>query len=209
MRFPARWRSFAGIDGLPLIIVSSNALVFLFDLVQPGLTAHLRLSHSALAAGEYWRLVTFLFVPPPLNPIFMVFWLYLIFLYASALERAWGSFRFTVYYLAGALATALTGFVPSLDAVPNAYLNAGLFLAFTTLFPDMELLLFFFIPLKVKYLGILTCMWMAWNFATGSATARLTVAASLVSYGLFLGPELWERARLRWQVLQNRRRWKR
>lgn len=207
-RFPSRWRAFEGIEGLPLIIVASNALVFLFDLVQPGLTAFLRLSHPALAAGEYWRLVTFLFVPPPMNPLFMVFWLYLVFLYANALERAWGSFRFTLYYLVGSLATAAVGFFPSPEPVPNAYLNASLFLAFTALFPDMELLLFFILPVKVKLLGYLTWVWLAWDFWAMGPTTRLAIAAAILSYLVLLGPALRERAMLRWQVFRNRRRWK-
>lgn len=209
MRLRSRWGSFEGIEGLPLIIVSSNALVFLFDLVQPGLTAFLRLSSAALAAGEYWRLATFLFVPPPMHPLFMVFWLYLVYLYAAALERAWGTFRFTVYYLVGAVATAAVGFYPSMDPVPNAYLNASLFLAFAALFPDMELLLFFVLPVKVKVLGYLAWAWLAWDMAVGGATTRLTIAAALLSYLVLLGPTLRDRAVLRWTVFRNRRRWPR
>jgi membrane associated rhomboid family serine protease len=206
-RSPIRWGAFQGIEGLPLMIVASNALVFLFELTNPGLTAYLRLSFPALAAGEYWRLLTFLFVPPPMNPLFVVLWLYLLYLYASSLERVWGSFRFTLYYLLAAVTTAAVGFYPAGEAVTNTYLNAGLFLAFTALFPEMEVLLFFVIPTKVKYLGMVTWVWLLWDFLVLGAVPRLTIGAAVFSYLCLLGPGLWDRIRLRWQVFQNRRRW--
>lgn len=207
-RLPDRWGRFDGIDGLPLIIVASNALVYLFELMQPGLLNSLVLFPGAVHAGEWWRLITFLFVPPPMSPFFMLFWLYLLYTYASALENEWGTFRFTVFYLVGALLTAAVGLVPVRGLVPNIYLNASLFLAFAALFPDFELLLFFILPLKVKYLGYATWLWLAWAFLTGGVLARLAVAAAVANCLLLLGPDLWEKAALRWQVYRNRRRWK-
>ncbi|HNA61238.1 MAG TPA: hypothetical protein PLT11_09275, partial [Elusimicrobiota bacterium] len=110
--------------------------------------------------------------------------------------------------LVGSLATAAVGFFPSPEPVPNAYLNASLFLAFTALFPDMELLLFFILPVKVKVLGYLTWVWLAWDFWAMGPTTRLAIAAAILSYLVLLGPALRERAMLRWQVFRNRRRWK-
>lgn len=205
---PDRWGPFAGIEGLPLIIVASNALVALFDLARPGLTPLLLLSPAAVAAGEWWRLLTFLFVPPALSPLFLLFWLYLLYVYAAALEEAWGAFRFTVYYLVGALLTAACGVFPAPGVVPNVFLNASLFLAFAALHPDVELLLFFVIPLKVKVLGYLTWAWLAVAMWGGDALTRLAVAAGLANYALFFGPEMWERAASRWRVWRNRRRWR-
>lgn len=207
MKLPDRLGPFHGVEGLPLIIAASNAVVYLYDMVRPGLAAYLVLAPGALYAGEYWRLATFLFVPPPMSPLFLFFWLYLLYVYADALETSWGPFRFTLFYAAGALATMAAGLFPAPGAVPNAFLNASLFLAFATLFPDVELLLFFFIPVKVKYLGWATGIWMAWCLGTGDALTRLAVAAALGNYLLFMGPDLWEKGKLRWQVWGNRRRW--
>ena len=156
IRLPRRWGRLPGIEGLPLIIVASNAMVYIFEMFSPGLVPHLVLAPPAIYDGQLWRLLTFLFVPPRQSPFSMFFWLYLLYIYASALENEWGSFRFTLFYLVGAAATAAVGFVHVFGIVPNIYLNASLFLAFTALFPDFELLLFFVLPLKVKYLGYLT-----------------------------------------------------
>jgi hypothetical protein len=203
---PERWGPFAGVGGLPLIIVGSNALVYVFELFRPGLMSLLTLSPLAVPRGEWWRFVTFLFVPPPLNPLFAFFWLYLLYLYAQALETAWGSFRFTLYYLIGALATMSAAFIPAWGSVPNVYLNASLFLAYAVLHPDVEFLIFFVVPLKVKYIGYFTGAWLAWTLWGGSFFERMVLMAGLLNFFLFFGPVTWDAARLRWRVWQNRRR---
>ncbi len=211
MRLPERWGFFRGIEGLPAIIVASNALVYVFDLLRPGLIDDLLLIPARVHGGEGWRLVTFLFVPPPLPGAWPLLWLglWLLLLYnvATALENAWGSFRFTVYFLTGALATAAVAALPFQAVVTNGYLQASLLLAFATLFPDEQFFLFFVIPVKAKWLAVFTAATTGWAFLTGDGVTRLTVAASLVNYGLLLGPDLWEKARLWAEVRRNRRRW--
>lgn len=216
--FP-RWDSFIGIEGLPLIIVFSNVLVYLFNLFQPGLIDLLNLSHDALWAGQWWRLVTFVFVPPfsaagalsspsPFNVIIMFVWFMFLHTMVTSLELAWGSARFTVYFMVGVVATALVGLMPFSETLTNGYLQASLFLAFAALFPDVEVLLFFILPVKVKWLGYVTWGTIGMGFLWGRAPVRLTIAAGLVNYFLILGPDLWGRARLRWQTFQNRRRFR-
>lgn len=206
-RLPARWGRFQGIEGLPLFIVATHGIVYLYELISPGLMSLLVLSPSAVYAGDVWRLFTFLFVPPPLHPIFMIFWLYLLYIFATALESEWGSFRFTVFYAVGFIATSSVGLLPVWGIVHNVYLNTSLFLAFATLFPEFELLLFFFLPVKVKYLGYLAWAWFAVSLLFGGLFVRLMVVAALLGYLIVLGPDIWETIQLRWQVHQNRKRW--
>lgn len=208
-RLPDHWGPFHGIDGLPLIVVSSNALFYLVELVSPGFTQYLLLSPESLRAGEYWRLLTFLFVPPPgLNALFAVFWFALFYMYMDGLERAWGAFRLTVYYLTGALATAAVALAPGFGIVPNVYLNASLALAFAALFPEVQLLLFFIIPVKVKWLAYFTWAWLAWCLWVGGLLDRLAILAALVPFFLLLGPDIWENLSLWLQVRRNRMKWK-
>ena len=218
-RSPIRWASFRGIEGLPLIIVFSNVLVYLFNLFQPGLIDLLNLSHDALWAGQWWRLVTFVFVPPfsaagslgspsPFNVVMMFVWFMFLHTMVTSLENAWGSARFTLYFLVGVVATAMVGLLPFSGSLTNGYLQASLFLAFAALFPDVEVLLFFILPVKVKWMGYVTWCSIGVGFLWGSAPVRLTILAGLVNYFLILGPDLWTRARLRWQTFQNRRRFR-
>jgi hypothetical protein len=210
MRLPERWGSFHGIEGLPHIIVLSNALVYVADLLRPGLISDLVLVPARVQAGEWWRLATFLFVPPPLPDawsfLWLAVWLLVLHNVSTALENTWGSFRFTLYFFTGAAATAALSFFPWPGVVTNGYLQLSLFLAFATLFPEEVFLLFFILPVKAKWLAVFTAAGMGWAFLTGNWIIRLTVGASLIPYVLLLGPGLWEKGKLWLEVRRNRRR---
>jgi hypothetical protein len=198
------------IPQFPLFIATANGLIYLMALFQPAFVKSLILDPDALRAGDWWRVVTFLFVPPlGMNPIFLVFWLLMIYQIAQALENAWGDFRFFFFYFVGALATVLAAVTILHEPLGNVSLNTTLFLAFATLFPDQEFLIF---PLpfaiKVKYLAWLAWIVIALSFALGSFSTRVGIAASLTNYGLFFGEDIWRAAQLRWEVYKNRRRFK-
>jgi hypothetical protein len=202
------------------LIVFSNVLVFLFNLLHPGLIGLLNLSHDALWAGQWWRLVTFVFVPPftasssslgspsVMSVVLMFVWFLFLHTMVTALEQAWGAARFTLYFLVGVLATAMVGLLPFSVSLTNGYLQASFFLAFATLFPQVEVLLFFIVPVKVRWLGYVTWGMMGMGFLWGTLPVRLTIVAGLANYFLILGPDLWDRARLRWRTVQNHRRFR-
>src|SRR5207245_3777673 len=78
--------------------------------------------------------------------------------------------------------------------VTNEYLNLSLLLAFATLFPDYEILLLI-LPLKVKWLGVLSGALLAWSFATGPARVKAGIVAAMLNYLLFFARPLFERMR--------------
>jgi len=192
---------------LAAFIVFMNAAIWVLSMVKPQFPLMLILDPSRVLHGEVWRLFTFLFIPPPLSPLWMFFWLYLLFLYAQALEQEWGDFQFNLYYGIGALATVAVSFFLG-AGLSNVYLNASLFLAFATLYPDFELLIFFILPVKIKWLAALTAAGMVWSFLSGDTFDRWAVTAGLVNYAAFFGGEIWERGRLKAQVWRNRRRFR-
>jgi hypothetical protein len=191
-----------------LFIVMSNGLIYLLAQLRPEFLYRLLLDPEAIRRGEVWRVVTFLFVPPMMGPLWMVFWLLVLYQCAQALEHEWGDFRFCLFYAIGALATLVAAVWMVGEPLSNVPLNTTLFLAFATLFPNFELLLFFILPVKVKYLAALTWLWMAWAFVTGSTVTRVGIGASLVNYGLFFGPQIWQTAKLKLEVYRNRRRFR-
>jgi membrane associated rhomboid family serine protease len=198
---------FLAIPQFPLFIVAANGVIYLMAQVQPNFVERLLLYPDNVRIGEWWRLITFLFVPPlRMNPIFLIFWLLLLYQFSQALENAWGEFRFFIFYLVGAVATALAAFLVLHEPLGNMSLNTTLFLAFATLYPDFELLLFFILPIKVKYLAWFTWFTIIFSFVLGSLSLRVEIAASLANYALFFGEAIWQAARLRWEVYQNRRR---
>jgi membrane associated rhomboid family serine protease len=199
---------FLSIPQFPLFIAAANGIIYFMSQAQPVFVERLILDPVAVRAGEWWRVITFLFVPPQMNPLFLVFWLLLLYQYATALENAWGEFHFFIYYLLGAAATVLAALLVLQEPLGNVPLNTSLFLAFATLYPDVELLLFFFLPVKVKYLAWFVWLTIALSFILGSFVTRVALAAALANYALFFGDDIWKAARLRWEVYRNRRRFR-
>lgn len=146
-----------GIPGLMRYIVIGNVLVYLLDFFSLGGgalgSALFRFSPSLILSGQVWRLVTFVFVPyGSQNLFFLAITLYFYYFIGNALEREWGSNKFTVFYLFGVLLNILVGFL--VGSASMYYVNMSMFFAFATLFPDLQFLLFFILPVKAK--------WLAW-----------------------------------------------
>lgn len=121
---------------------------------------YLSLDVNAILHGQIWRIVTFIIQPPQTSYIFMVFALYLYYMLGRELERTWGAFRFNLYFFAGmffhVLAAFAAYFITGISfPLGTWYLNMSLFLAFAAVYPDMQFYLFFMIPVKAKWLGLL------------------------------------------------------
>lgn len=119
---------------------------------------------AVIKGGEIWRVITFVFAPPyiaegPFNALFLAIFWYLFWMMSGALEAAWGVFKFNVYLLAGILFTIIGAFVgyfisPGLVGISPQFLYTSIFLAFAVFHPNIEFLLMFVIPVKVKWLAI-------------------------------------------------------
>jgi len=192
------------IPQFPLFIAVAPAVVYVLKLTRPEFLDRLKLNPAAIRDGELWRVFTFLFVPPWDNLLMLMLWLFVTYQFAQALEQAWGAFRFCFFYLFGAIVTALAAVFWINAPLSNAPLNTSLFLAFATLYPDVEVLLFFIIPLKVKYLAWLTWLGVLISFIFGNNITRVGITASLANYLLFFGPSIWNTLTLKWHVYRNR-----
>jgi len=194
------------VPDLAVFIVGMNAAVYVLSMLKPEFPLMLALDPGLILQGQVWRVVTFLFIPPAMGPLWMLFWLYMLFLVARALEGEWGEFRFNLYYAVGATATVGAALLLG-RGITNVVLNTSLFLAFAALYPEFELLLFFFLPVKVKWLAWLSWAGIAAGFALGSWDQRAALVSGLLNYGLFFGPSHWSGFR-RWrQERRNRRRY--
>ncbi|HOP41509.1 MAG TPA: hypothetical protein PLI53_10755 [Geobacteraceae bacterium] len=149
------------------------------------------LSADRLIAGEWWRLVTFPLDPPLQNPIFAFFAWYLFYLMGSALEELWGAFRYNLFLLAGYCLTVAASFVTPVFPVSNAFLGGSVFLAFAFLFPDFQLLLFFVLPVRIKWLALITWLGYGYLFLVGGLTARMMVLASVGNFLLFFARDIF------------------
>lgn len=179
-------RTFLGrlaIERLTTFIVGGMAITFVLCMARPEFAQHLLLIPQ-LVPVQPWRLVTFLFLPPGSSVFWVLISLYFTYLVGSSLEQEWGALKFNVFYLLGAIGTAAAGFITG-TAQSNVYLNLSLFFAFATLFPDYEIRLFFVLPVKVKWLGLLSGAFVAFQLATGTMSTRVAILAVFANYLLF------------------------
>ena len=135
--------------------------VYLIDLFFPGtpMQSLLALDMDLVARGQIWRFLTFLFLPSSSSPLWVLLNLYFYCLLGNALEKEWGTFRLNLFYLSGILGSVLAALVTGYGV--NRYLNLSLFLAFAALYPNFELLLFFVVPVKAKYLAVIDLLYSA------------------------------------------------
>ncbi len=175
------------IPHLMYYICGGMLIVFITDFLLPqvGLGSLLALNMKQVAQGQVWRLVTFIFAPVNSSPIWILFSLYFYCLIGEALEREWGSFRFCLFYLTGMVGAILAALFTGYGF--NEYLNLSLFLAFAFFYPNYQVMLFFFIPLKVKYLAIFDLVLMAYSLIVGTWSARIAIIFSLLNVVLYFG----------------------
>jgi hypothetical protein len=110
--------------------------------------------------GQIWRLVTFVFVPASSGWLTLLM-LYFYYFIGSTMEREWGQAKFNLYFFSGMLFTVIYAFLVHFlgGGNLNPYYVAELiylsmFFSFATYYPDVQVLLFFIIPIKIK--------WLAW-----------------------------------------------
>ena len=147
-----KFRKF-GIDNLMIYITGTMLAVYIAENIT-GLPIYsfLYLNRALVLQGQVWRLLTFIFMPPNTGMIlWVIIGLYFYYFIGSNLENVWGRTRFTMYYLFGVLGAIIAAFITGSGT--NMYLNLSMFLAFAALFPDHQILLFFVLPVKIKYLA--------------------------------------------------------
>ncbi len=183
-----------GVPRLMLYIIIGNALVFLFSQMdRTGMLAwYLCFLPDRLLKGEVWRLVTFVFVPGTNRLLTLALELYFFYLIGSTLEKAWGPGKFTVYYLFGMALSILYGILARLIAgaglpVTGTYISLSMFFVYATLWPDNRILLFFIIPIKVKWLAWFEAALFVLSMITGRTLLPLVAIAN---YFLFCGSSL-------------------
>jgi len=184
------------IKNLMLYVVTLTFLTYIFSTFNPFIIEKLSFTPSLILKGEIWRLVTFLFIPPTFNPLGLLITLYFFYMIGTSLENYWGSFKFNIYYFLGLLTTIIAMFITNTQGT-SFYLNLSLFLAFSYLFPNMEILLFFIFPIKVKYIGYLYWLSLFYTILFGSLSLKISAISSVINFLIFFGHEIFTKIKIR------------
>lgn len=191
-----------------LYIVIGNILVWLVGLMDTTGTFYsmLYFDPALFCRGQIWRLVTFALVPTASGLLWMVVALYFYYFIGTSLENAWGAGKFTIYYFSGLLLTAIYSIVWYLitrQSIPVTahYLNLSLFFAFATLWPEQRVLLFFVIPVKMKWLAWVDAAFFAYEIVVylvhGYVGLALIPIVAMLAYLVFCGEWLFDLLRPR------------
>ena len=178
-----------GIPNLMKYIVAGNVLVFLLvRLTNFGLLPYLGFNWGQVLHLQLWRLVSFIFVSDACfsssfsAPFYLIISLYFYYFIGNLLEREWGTPKFNLYYFSGVVLTILVGIIgyyTSGSTIYGAYyVTMSMFLAFAALYPDAQVLLFFIIPIKIKWLAFLDAALFAVDIL--AALLRLDIISALI-----------------------------
>ena len=194
-------RSFGrfAIPNLSLYLIIGQVFVVLSSMAGLLSAANLVLFPRLVELGQWWRLVTFLMQPVGvgvglLGIVSLVFGWWIFYFMGSALEGYWGAFRFNLFLLTGYLFTVSLAFLFPDWPVSYTFLAGSIFLVFTHLNPDFELIIFFIVPVKIKWLGLIAWGFYLYEFIAGVWPVRLQVGAAIANLVLFFGRDSWAAA---------------
>jgi hypothetical protein len=202
-----RFEKFA-IPNLTIYLIAVIAAVsgssILFKLPYVPLTLDL------LFTSQWWQVVIFPFRVDD-SFLWLFITLYMLFFFGSSLEADMGDFRYNLFILIGVLSSiAAVLFLPYYIPPPGrVYIYIAVFLAVTYRSPDTEILIFFILPVKLKFLAYIVLGLIAFSTftgvrATGSAWPVLSPIVALANLIIFFGPEMYRNVVMRGKSASHR-----
>jgi hypothetical protein len=178
------------ITNVTLYLVIAQAATFLLTLARPETILVMVFDRTLFFHGEWWRMFSIIIMPAFTGfPLFALLTLYFFYFMGTTLENHWGTARYNIYLLVGYIAMLAAGLiVPGI--VSNIYWMSSILLAFATLYPEYQILLFFILPVKMKWLGVLAAVGYIIQLASGTNSDRAQVLAGVANYLLFFHSDI-------------------
>lgn len=191
------------IPNLMIYLIAAYCIGFVIYTVNPNFMLMLTLSPYHILHGQVWRLITWILMPTDTRVFSLLIMAFLYYQLGSALERSWGTFRFNVYIFGGMLFTVIGAFIlygiyaaagtGSLETISlissltftTNYINLTIFLAFAVMYPEMQILLFFIIPVKMKWMAVVYAVLIAINLILTSWGGRIAIIMSILNFLIF------------------------
>lgn len=193
----SRWLQFLDRVSRPLAvphvfsaIIGGQVFFYLVSLLGLFDESRLWFAWHAVFAGEWWRVLTFVVAPPAVHWVWFAFAVMFLHSLGSALEHEWGTGRFNLFLLLGALFTLAAALLTPELVVGSGFIAGSIFLAFAYLNPNYVIHVYFILPVKMKWLAALTLLLYTFSFASGDLATRVSIIAALGNCLVFLGPQL-------------------
>ena len=193
-RFCYRHPNF-GVPRLMMYVAIANVAFWLLGAVNSRIPTYLVFDPYQILHGQVWRLITFALYPPSTG-FFAFIAIYFYYWIGTTLEQYWGTPQFNIYFFSGLILTIvyglliyfITGIRIQLDA---QYVYLSMFFSFAALFPDMQVLLFFIIPVKMKWLALLDAAFFLFSVITTPFPLNLLPVVAVLNFAIFCGGDLW------------------
>ena len=193
-----KWGRYA-VPNLIMYLLGGYAVGFVLFYLAPDVLNLLALEPYYILHGQILRLVTWLIMPPDVNLLFAVIVMMLYYQLGLSLEKTWGAFRFNIYIFGGIIFTVLGAFILygvsyALYGMPMVgmgaffttnYINMGIFLAFAVCFPEMQVFIYFIIPVKMKWMAAIYGVWIVFSLVQSNWAGRVAIVMSLLNFLLF------------------------
>ena len=209
--FNRRKQSFSN-PNLRLYLIIAYVIGYVIQLTTPELYQFLQFNPYEIFQGQIWRVVKWILVPPESLGIFTISMLFLYYSLGRELEHTWGSERFTKYIFSGIIFTVIAGLILYVvltviygtamgsifgviigGYVSTYYINMSIFLAYAFTYPEQELLLYFIIPIKIKWFGFLYVAYIIYDIISAFRTSMnlglivlVLIAASLLNVVIYV-----------------------
>lgn len=183
------------ISGLMRYVIILSIAGTVIGLLSPSFYSQwLCLDFEKIFQGQIWRLFTYILQPgltasgigfvSPISMLLYFLELYFYYWIGNSLEGVWGSFRFNLYYISGFLlniVAALIIYAAFGVTFPAGlgYINQSMFMAVAVLFPDVQVLFMFIIPLKIKWLGYLYGALLAYDILSNVIAGNYAMAIAI------------------------------
>ena len=138
-----------------------HVLIFVLQIIRPDIGELFEFDRAKILSGEIWRIGTMFFAISQfgrvsiLTLVFLYFGVNFVFMVSDGLERAWGSFKTSLFYYTGIIGVLAMNFIyPVAIPASGTVLYGAAFLAFATLFPRVQIMLFLVIPVQIRFLGM-------------------------------------------------------
>ncbi|MBR7178454.1 MAG: rhomboid family intramembrane serine protease [Oscillospiraceae bacterium] len=144
-----------GIPNLMLYITLGAAALALMNMIDPShaLYSLLSFDRDAILHGQIWRLITYPLCYASRLDILSVLMMICYYSMGQGIENVWGTLRFNLFYLTGIVLMDVYCMIFGCFASVS-YLNLSLFLAYATLYPNAQFMIFFIIPVKAWILAV-------------------------------------------------------
>ena len=188
------------IPNLTVYLLAGYVIGFGIMYLMPDMIGYLTLEPALILRGQVWRIISWVLIPPTTNVISLVFLVLLYYSLGTALESTWGSFRYNVYIFSGLLFTVIAEFglyayfrfrygvempLSMIGLVSTNYITMSIFLAFAAIYPDMEVLLYFILPIKMKWMALVYVVMAGYSFFRGGLMTKVAIGASLLNFIIF------------------------